>query len=161
MKKPADEAYFFHKLARYCAYQERSQREVLTKLAQLECPTEWRQRIVDHLQSHNFLNEKRFVEAYVSGKQSLKAWGKVKIKQKLLEKGIDKEAANQVIGQLDNEKYLSQLQTILIKKHEVLARQKKDNIRRRLVQFALQKGYTYLEIDTVLKQLNLSDADEE
>jgi regulatory protein len=159
MKIPSNEAHFFNKLARYCAYQERSVREVLTKLAQLECPVEWRQRIVDNLQAHNFLNEKRFVEAYVSGKQSLKAWGKAKIKQKLLEKGFDKTAANQIIAQLDNEKYLGRLETILSKKHGLLARQKKDNMRQRLVQFALQKGYTYPEIETALKQLNLPEGE--
>ena len=68
------------KLENFCAYQERSQYEVEKKLNTLKLISEDIKRIISHLNQNNFLNQGRFIEAYVSGKINQKRWGKRKNK---------------------------------------------------------------------------------
>ena len=67
-------------MERFCAYQERSPNEIRLKLGRKGLHEGQIEAVIEHLTSHNFLNEQRFVEAYVQGKFKIKGWGKQKIK---------------------------------------------------------------------------------
>ena len=76
------------KLEALCAYQERCSFDLDKKMKEWGVDTEDRNRLLAHLIEHNFLNEERFAEAYVSGKVNIKKWGRVKIKMQLKSKKI-------------------------------------------------------------------------
>ena len=60
------------KMESWCAYQDRCTFEVEQKLASWNIPTEQQNQIILHLQSNRFLDDKRFVESFVSGKFKIK-----------------------------------------------------------------------------------------
>ena len=62
------------KLEFYCAYQERSHKEVVTKLKDMRMIPDAIDVIVVHLIQNNFLNEERFAKAFVRGKFRIKKW---------------------------------------------------------------------------------------
>ena len=72
------------KLERFCVYQERSIFEVKKKLRGYTDKEKVIESIISALLSDNFLNEERFVIAYIEGKVNQKKWGKQKIKSGLL-----------------------------------------------------------------------------
>jgi regulatory protein len=71
-------------LERFCAYQERSPFEIKVKLRRKGATEIQVETIIQHLVAKNFLNEARFVEAYVQGKSSIKRWGAQRIKSGLI-----------------------------------------------------------------------------
>src|SRR5690606_6510429 len=77
------------KIERYCAYQERSQKEVRNKLYELGLKNSADvEELISELIQSNFINEERFARAYTLGKFRMKLWGRIKISQGLKQKGI-------------------------------------------------------------------------
>src|SRR5438445_10764263 len=71
------------KIYRYCAYQERSHREVKAKLFDYGLRSGEVDEIVSRLITEGFLNEERFARAFAGGKFRMMKWGKLKIQREL------------------------------------------------------------------------------
>ena len=131
------------KLESFCAYQERSLYEVEKKLNTLTSISEDKKRIISHLNQNNFLNQSRFIEAYVSGKINLKRWGKGKIRVGLIQHKIPKIDIDQAMNNIPKKTYqnnlliLAQRKALSIKKEEDLYLKKA-----KLMRFLYSKGYT-------------------
>jgi len=72
--KPDQKSYTveeaLQKLMHYCAYRDRSQKEVETKLDEMRMIPEAKEKIIISLMQENFLNEERFARSFVRGKNS-------------------------------------------------------------------------------------------
>src|SRR6266487_2138747 len=77
-----------HKIFRYCAYQERSHREVKTKLFEYGLPSAKVDEIISYLITEGFLNEERYAKAFAGGKFRIMKWGKLKIQRELESSGV-------------------------------------------------------------------------
>ena len=71
------------KIEHYCAYQERSHKQVQEKLLSFGLIPDVADELVIELIQGNFLNEARFASAFTRGRFNIKGWGKIKIKQHL------------------------------------------------------------------------------
>lgn len=98
------------KLAAYCAYQERCQEEVRTKLAERKIFGEDAENLIVLMIEEGFLNEERFAKAYARGKFNLNHWGKNKIQQELKWRKVSAYCIKQAMKEIDGEEYW---QTIL------------------------------------------------
>src|SRR4051812_20096141 len=78
----------FSKIFRYCAYQERSHREVKIKLFEYGLPSSQVEEIISHLITEGFLNEERYAKAFAGGKFRIMKWGKLKIQKELESSGV-------------------------------------------------------------------------
>jgi hypothetical protein len=78
------------KIQRYCAYQERSHKEVKTKLFEYGLYANQVDDLISQLITDGFLNEQRFAKAYAGGKFRMKKWGRLKIKNELEFLGLTK-----------------------------------------------------------------------
>lgn len=98
------------KILKYCAYQERCNLEVRTKLITLGAAEKQIQEILDYLEKEGFLNEERYARAYVRGKFRINGWGKRKIKAGLMSKGIGNTLISTVMEEeIDPDDYLEKL----------------------------------------------------
>ncbi len=88
------------KLEKYCAYQERSQKQVQEKCRSLGLTEAETGEVMVHLLQNDFLNESRFAFAYARGKSKIKNWGSEKIRQGLKLAGVSDSLVNQALGQL-------------------------------------------------------------
>ena len=93
------------KIQGYCAYQERSHKEVVDKLKEIGLIEEARDLLIGELIQDNFLNETRFAESYVRGKFFSKKWGKIKIKQGLNRHDISSYNLKKAFAQITNSAY--------------------------------------------------------
>src|SRR5260370_41440437 len=76
------------KIFRYCAYQERSHREVKNKLFEYGLRPGEVDEILSHLIIEGFLNEERYAKAFAGGKFRIMKWGKIKIQRELELAGV-------------------------------------------------------------------------
>ena len=137
-------------MQKYCAYQDRCQSEIRTRLIEHSVYGDALEEIIAELISDDFINEERFAKAYVSGKFRIKKWGKMKIIQELKFRKISSYSINKALGQIDYDEYLDTLNTLMEKKDQALKAKDKWEKRKKLTAFATQKGYEYEVINEVL-----------
>ena len=92
------------KLERFCAYQERSQKQVEEKGRKLGLSQSQIDLAMVELIQSNFLNEERFALAYVKGKVNIKGWGKNKLILGLKRAGISQSLINKALQSVGTEK---------------------------------------------------------
>ena len=140
------------KAASYCAYQERTQDEVLQRLKKWNVWGEEADEIIAELISTNYLSEERFAKTYAGGKFRIKNWGKKKIKSELHRRGLSDYSIEKGMGEIGDVAYSTTLKELLVKKKILLERTESDAFKRKqkLARFALSKGY---ESDLVWKMI--------
>jgi regulatory protein len=131
----------FLKLRNYCVYQERSQLEVRLKCKQLGIKKELTETLLVKLLDENFLNEERFAMHYAGGKFRIKKWGKIKIKQGLLQKGISTYCIKRALAAIPNSEYQATLKKLLAQKSKLLHESNPLKKKNQLQKFALSKGF--------------------
>lgn len=139
----------------YCAYQERSQQEVRSKLYDWGLWPNEVEEVISDLIGNNFLNEERFARAYVSGKFSIKHWGKIKIKQGLKLKKITDKMISVALNTIDYDDYLETILKTAEKKLPFIKESDPYKRKYKLVIYLMGKGFESDLIIEVLKSNNL------
>lgn len=139
------------KMKAYCAYQERCQLEITTKLQKLEIYGDLADDIIITLIQENFLNEERYAEAYISGKFRIKRWGRNKIKMGLKQKRISDYCIKKGFAIIEEDDYLTTLENwiekLTIKYSHLPPFEKKGKI----AHYLMNKGF---ESRLIWEQLN-------
>ena len=137
----------------YCAYRDRSQKEVEDKLKELRMIPEAREQIIIKLMQDNFLNEERFARSFVRGKFRIKKWGRKKIQQELKMKEMSSPIIKLAMTEIDELEYRSTLFTLAEKKLSLLSEKDFFKRRKRLSDHLLRKGYEASLVFEVVEDL--------
>jgi regulatory protein len=139
------------KLEAFCAYQERCTQEVRTKLERLGADESLSIEVIKHLKETRFLDEKRFVEAYVQGKLRIKKWGRQKIKAALFQKRIDAKLIQEgIYAFISDEEYQQVIESLIDRKNRELSSEKNPQIKKqKLMRFLLSRGFQYDEFSSL------------
>lgn len=152
MKSPKPQPGFdslLEKAKGFCAYRERSVREVRMKIKTWGAPYSLEQRLVKALEEDNFLNDARFAKSFARGKFRTNKWGKRKIKTALQMAGITDSLIRDALLEIDSEQYVDVAKSLAEKKMKVLAKENDAYTRKaKLFQFLMQKGF---ETDIISK----------
>ncbi len=148
------------KAMRYCSFQERCQLDLTNRFKAWNVEEKNWDRILDYLIAENFLNEKRYVEAFVRGKFVMKKWGKNKIKMGLVAKRVFNEGEFDKVfnEEIDEEDYLKTIAELIEKKRMLIVEEDEFKKRDKLYRYMLSKGY---ESELVVKELNRLNIGEE
>ncbi len=129
------------KMAKYCAYQERSMKEVTDKLKTFEISEKDREEIINYLIDNKFVNDERFAHAFVRGKINQSGWGLNKIRFHLIQKGVSKEIIDEALQSFDEEAYRQRLVEVLKAKAKTVKAANDFERNRKLAAYAIQKGF--------------------
>lgn len=140
------------KAAAYCAYQERTQQEVRSKLYDYGLEPDEVEELIVRLGQEKMIDEERYAQAYVRGKYSLKKWGRRKIMQGLKAKGISDYCIKQGMKEIDLEEYERNLHYLLEKKSASEKEKNPFQRRQKLTYYMLSKGYESDLVQDALKQ---------
>jgi regulatory protein len=141
------------KLMQFCAYRDRSQKEVDDKLLEMRMIPEAREQIVIKLMQEDFLNEERFARSFVRGKFRIKKWGRIKIRQQLKLREISSPIIKLAFTEIEEKEYLSNLYTLAGKKLPQVKEKDPFKKRKKLYDFLSSKGYESHLIIEVLEDL--------
>jgi regulatory protein len=139
-------------MQRYCAIQDRSHKEVRTKLIEHQVYGDAVEDIIADLISNGFLDEERFARSYARGKFRMNDWGKNKIIQELKMKGVSAYSIKASMEEIPDDEYLATLHTLLEKKSQHASFKNTFERMKKLTDYALSKGYEYEVIRSVLQK---------
>jgi regulatory protein len=151
-----DEA--LEKLRHFCAYQERSQAQVVRKMKILSVDTEFQENLLAALVEEKFLDQQRYAAAYARGKSRIKGWGIRKITSHLKFELGDDFQSELVTESADLEKARQKLRRDLEKKATLLTQKQDPNKKSKLLRFCLSRGFEMDEsiavVNSVLKLMS-------
>lgn len=138
------------KLMHFCAYRDRSQKEVEDKLDALRMIPEAKEKIIVNLMQENFLNEERFARSFARGKFRIKKWGRIKITQELKKREISAPIIKLGLSEIKESDYRSTLYVLAEKKEEKITEPNIFKKKKKLIDHLLRRGYeTSLVFDCV------------
>jgi len=129
------------KIESFCAYQERCDFEVRQKLFSWGLFQEDVDALISDLITHNFLNEQRFAEAYVSGKFRIKKWGRVKIRQQLKLRKISEYSIKKGMQVIDDDEYIKTAKELIAAKSRLIKSKNGWDKINKLKRYLSSKGY--------------------
>jgi len=129
------------KLAQYCAYRDRSQKEVEDKLREMRMIPQACEQIIIELMREDFLNEERFARSFVRGKFRMKKWGKIRITQELKKKEITSPIIKLGLTEIDQAEYLKILNQVAEKKLKLIKESDPYKKKKKLCDYLLQRGF--------------------
>ena len=143
MKKEMTEQEAYLQLAALCAQAEHCQQEMHDKMKRWGLDETVRQRVVDRLVRERYVDDERYGRAYVKDKIRYQKWGRRKVQQGLWLKHIAEGIQQQVLGEVDDEEYLTMLKPLLKQKRKTIKAQSDYELNQKLLRFALGRGFTF------------------
>lgn len=141
IKKRLNLAEALAKIQHYCAYQERSHKEVKNKLYDYGLYQSEVEEIVSQLITDGFLNEQRFAKAFAGGKFRMKKWGRLKIKNELEFLGLTKNCIQRGLKEIEASDYTKTLKALIQKKATEIKEENAFKKRDKVARFVIGKGY--------------------
>ncbi|MGC4023017.1 MAG: regulatory protein RecX [Cyclobacteriaceae bacterium] len=141
VKKAESVSEALSKIYRYCAYQERSHREVKNKLFEYGLYTNQVDEIVSRLITEGFLNEERFAKAFAGGKFRMLKWGRIKIEQELEREGLTPRCIARGLKEIDSSDYSKTLKSLVKKKAALTKEENAFKRKNKIARFVIGKGY--------------------
>lgn len=141
------------KIQHYCAYQERSHKEVKNKLFEYGLYASEVDELISQAITDGFLNEERFAKAFAGGKFRIKKWGKLKIENELKFLGVSKRNIATGLKEIDRADYNKTLKLLLKKKAAQTTEQNLFRRKNLIARFVIGKGYESELVWDILKEL--------
>ena len=149
------EAYL--RLTALCANAEHCQHEMLEKMRKWELPETIQARVMARLVKERYVDDERYARAFVKDKIRYNKWGRRKVQQALWLKHIDNEIQQTVLDEVSDEEYLKVLKPLLKQKSRSIKAENDYERNRKLVRFALGRGFTF---DLIRQCLDVEDMEE-
>ena len=129
------------KLKYFCAYQERSHKEVEQKLRSLKVWGADAAAIMATLIEENYLNEERYACSLARGKFRMKQWGRKKILRALKFNDISAYCIRKALQEIEEDEYNRTLQQLAEKKYQSLKKEQYLRRKHKTQQYLIGKGY--------------------
>ena len=124
-----------------CASREFSVQEIRLKLLSLGLNASETESVISTLISENFVNDKRYAEAFVKDRYNHNKWGKVKIAAHLRAKIIPSELIESALAAIDDGQYRQAIRDILISHRRFIKAKNQFDLKGKLLRFGLSKGF--------------------
>jgi len=128
-------------MARLCSRSEQCSSDIKRKILVVGHYDEVADEIIDVLKNENFLNDERYVKAYVADKFRINKWGKIKMRYYLKGKGLPDEVIQAGLDEIDDEKYKQVLLKILKDKAKSVKKKNKFEKMGQVIRFAQSRGF--------------------
>ncbi|WP_235921100.1 regulatory protein RecX [Foetidibacter luteolus] len=142
------------KIKHFCAWQERSHKEVKEKLYSFGLRKTETEDLLALLIEENYLNEERFAREFAGGKFRLKHWGRIKIQYELKQKQVSNYNINNALKTIDETDYTATLKKLAAVKYASLQGENHFMRRSKTAAYLQQKGFEKNLVDEVLKDIS-------
>lgn len=143
--------------ASYCSSAEHCRSEILEKIQRFELTREDQDQLIQRLKMEKFLDENRYVQAFVKDRFRFNKWGRVKIRYMLRQKDIDNNLIDEGLECIPEEEYLSLLTTLLKQKRSSVKSKSNFELRGKMMRFASGRGFEPNLISRCLQNMDIHE----
>ncbi len=150
-------AYLKNRLFRYLKLRPRTEREIFLYLEKIVKQKNFPLGIIEKLMSElkriGLIDDKKFIELYVSDRVNLKPKGKKVLIYELKKKGIDERLIEEYFAKNElNEEELAKKS--ILPRWERLKKLEKNKREEKVLRFLLSRGFSYETARKVIKKMN-------
>jgi regulatory protein len=142
----------YSKMAQLCSRSEQCSGDVRKKIIAFELEEEEAEEILKKLKAEKFIDDERYIKAYVSDKFKFNKWGKVKLRHNLRMKGLPEDLIHSGLDKIDEEKYKTVLIKTMTDKAKTVKKKTKFEKMGSVIRFAQTRGF---EPEMIHRYINL------
>ena len=136
----------YSRMAKLCSAREYCKRDIATKIERLKGEEAIdTQAIISQLCKDKYIDEKRYAAFFARDKSALQGWGEQKIRYALAAKGIEREAIDYGLEQIDTAKAQGKMESVLAAKMRTIKGDEQQEFVK-LLKFGTGRGYSYNQI---------------
>jgi regulatory protein len=137
-----------------CASREYCSEDIRVKLDSWSVNNQDADKIINKLISENFINEKRYAEAFVKDKYHHNKWGKVKITSQLRAKRIAPDVIDSALATVVEDQYRQTIRDILASHRKFIKAKNQFDLKGKLMRFGLSKGFESHILYDILNEID-------
>ncbi|PIF05524.1 MAG: RecX family transcriptional regulator [Draconibacterium sp.] len=141
---PANQAQkqeVFKKMAQICSRSEQCSFDIRRKMDIYDLVDEIVDEIIAKLKKEKFIDDERFVRAYVADKFRINKWGKIKIRHYLKMKGLPDDIVELGLSSIDQENYIATLVKTMKDKARTVKKKNRFEKLGQIIRFAQSRGF--------------------
>jgi regulatory protein len=124
-----------------CSLREYCIEDIRAKLQSWKISESDSDKVIAILEKENFINEKRYAEAFVKDKFKYNKWGKIKIRANLKLKKIPGEVITLVLSSIDQDLYRKTIEELLNGHRRSIKAKNQYDLKGKLLRYGLSKGF--------------------
>lgn len=141
----------------YIEIKMRTSKEIKDYLNKKNFNTKLVDEVLDRLNKEGYLNEEKYIDAFVNDKVNLTNWGPYKIKKSLLDLELDETLINNKLNTINENIWNGKIEKIINKKLNSLKNKSNYMIKNKLKIDLYNLGYDNNSIEENLNNLNLNN----
>lgn len=141
----------FMKMAQLCSCSEQCSADIKKKIAAYDIVEEVVEEIIARLKSEKYLDDDRYVHAYISDKIRLNKWGRIKMRYYLKAKRLPDAVIERGLNEIDAEQYKKVLLATMNEKAKKVKKENKYEQAAHVIRFAQSRGF---EPELIHRHLN-------
>lgn len=143
----------------YIEYKLRTEQEIRDYLEKRGFNNSLIDSTVRRLKDEKLLNDERYVEAFTNDRINLTLWGPYKIKNNLINLGIDENIINEYVDKISNDVWLEKLNKTIDKKIKLMKNKSLNAIKDKLKVDLYDLGFDKEDISYSLSKLEKDDTE--
>lgn len=132
---------YLSKAQSYCSRAEKCESDVRAYLYKQHVDSETADKIMDSLIEDKFVDNARYARAFVADAFKFNKWGKLKIRQALLAKGISERIMAEPLAQINTDEYMSLLESLIRSKLKTARNDDEYKVKASVFRFAYSRGF--------------------
>jgi regulatory protein len=137
-----------------CARREFCSGDIRVKLESWGLNNSDAKSVISTLIKEDFINDKRYTEAFVKDKYRHNKWGKVKITAHLKAKNIESELISSALASLDDDQYRQMIRDTLNSHRKFVKAKNQYDLKGKLLRFGLSKGFESHLLYDILNEID-------
>ncbi|MDD2381011.1 MAG: regulatory protein RecX [Mariniphaga sp.] len=131
----------FTRMATLCSHSEQCSPEIRKKITASGASDNETDEIIKKLIAEKFIDDKRYVRAYIADKFKFNKWGKVKMRHYLRMKGLSDDLIENGLEEIDMEEYREVLIKTMKEKARTVKKKNKFEKMGQIIRFAQNRGF--------------------
>lgn len=141
----------FAKAALICSKSEKCSPEIKKKLMDWGLDKYDAEAMIEELKQEKYIDDERYVRAYVRDKFRIDKWGRTKIRYYLLQKKLSGDLIKIGLEEIEEEKYVKLLIQIMKQKAKIIKSKNRFDKMAKIIRFTQNRGF---EPEYIHKHLN-------
>jgi regulatory protein len=143
MKKILSVSEAFARYSALCARREYCQHDLADKMRRNGMQEQQIAEVLSALEHEDYVNDKRYCEAFVHDKMVFSHWGRVRIRMELRKRHLPSEIISSAMDTIDEDIYREQLLELLSNYGKTVRAQSDYERYNKMIRYACNHGYEY------------------